>query len=262
MVRSQAHALARGLALALWLAGGVVTVALCYPVISRRVKLALKQRWSQGLLAILGIALEVRSAPAPGTLIVANHLSWIDIYVINAVRPSAFVAKREVRQWPVIGWLCARTDTLFIRRQSAKDAQAVNRALRFRLAAGASVALFPEGTSTEGDRVLRFSAALFQSAIDAQVPVQPAAIAYRQHGVRSTAPCYAGETTMWESIRETLSAESLRVSIDWLPPIDPAGMDRRALADATEAAIRERVLRHEARPLRVPELLLGVEASA
>lgn len=231
-------AAARATALGAWLTAGVATVAVVYPVVKPHTRLRLKRGWSRGLLRILDIEVRQSAQPVPGALLAANHLSWVDIFVINAVCPAGFVAKSEVRRWPVIGWLCEKTDTVFIRRQSAQHAREVGATLRHRLATGVPTAIFPEGTSTEGGEVLPFSAALFQPAVDAAVPVQPTAIRYRQCELKTTAPCYAGDTTLGQSIWKILRARRLRASIDWLPPVDATGKSRRELALETEARIR------------------------
>lgn len=231
-------AAARATALGAWLTAGVATVAIVYPVVRPPTRQRLKRGWSRGLLRILDIEVEQTAQPAPGALLAANHLSWVDIFAINAVCPTGFVAKSEVRRWPVIGWLCARTDTVFIRRQSAQHAREVNAQLRERLARGVATAIFPEGTSSEGEQVLPFSTALFQPAVDARVAVQPAAIRYRRARQRSTAPCYTGEITLGQSIWAILRTPGLSVSIDWLPPVEVAGRDRRELAGEAERRIR------------------------
>lgn len=235
---------ARATALGAWLTAGVATVACVYPIAKPGMRQRLKRGWSRGLLRILDIELQQIAQPAPGSLLVANHLSWVDIFAINAVCPSGFVAKSEVKGWPMIGWLCERTDTLFIRRDSVKHAHEVAQEIRRRIACGLPLAIFPEGTSTEGEEVRRFNSALFQPAVDAMVPVQPAAIRYRQLGERSTAPCYAGDTTMGQSIWKILRSKRLTVSIHWLPPVVAEGRSRREIALDAEGRIRVAVLTH------------------
>ncbi|HEX6734672.1 MAG TPA: lysophospholipid acyltransferase family protein, partial [Azonexus sp.] len=109
----------------------------------------------------------------PGALLVANHISWIDIYVINAALPAAFVSKAEVRGWPLIGWLAARHDTIFLRRGSRGHARLINAEIAEVLGRGQHVAVFPEGTTTDGCSLLHFHAALLQPALAAGRPVLP-----------------------------------------------------------------------------------------
>lgn len=227
--------------LGLHLAQGTATVALVYPWLPLAWRLALKKRWSRRLLAILGIRLETPQAPLPAaSLIVANHVSWLDIYLINAVQPSAFIAKAEVRQWPLIGWLCAHTDTVFLERGSRSHAKVVNGQIAALFQAGQRVALFPEGTTTDGRQLLPFHAALLQPAIDAGRPITPLALTYRTAaGQSQTAPAYAGDTTMWQSLLAILAARGdIRVSLHPAPALETTeGLHRRELAATARSSI-------------------------
>lgn len=229
----------RCLRLGLHLFWGAATVAVVYPFIGDSRRLWLKQRWSRQLLEILGIRLDAHlGGMAKGSLVVANHISWLDIYALNGARPVAFVSKSEVREWPLIGWLAANTDTLFIRRSSRQDAIDACGILAGRLREAKDVAIFPEGTTTDGSRVLEFKGALFQSAIDAQRPVQPVSIAYYDRdGHRTDVPAYAGETTMGESLAAILACRSLTVCLRPTPALEACGMSRRELAAAARGAI-------------------------
>ncbi|AUM00939.1 1-acyl-sn-glycerol-3-phosphate acyltransferase [Rhodocyclaceae bacterium] len=188
----------RTLRTAVHLIQGVLTTALVYPFCRPDTRLALRQRWSRRLLTLLGIQLEIDGPPIePGCLLVANHISWVDIFVINALAPSAFVSKAEVRAWPIVGWLAAQNDTVFLRRGSRGHAKIVNAEIAALLEAGRNVAVFPEGTTTDGSHVLHFHAALLQPAIAAGKPVQPLAISYHApDGTPSRAPAYVGEVSL------------------------------------------------------------------
>lgn len=168
--------------------GAVVALTL-FRICGDRRRLLLKQTWSAALLDALGIEVEADLTHAvPGALLVANHISWIDIFVINAVMPSAFVSKEEVRHWPIIGWLAARNDTVFLRRGSRGHARIINEQVAAILGQGKHVAVFPEGTTTDGCSLLHFHAALLQPALAAGRPVLPAAISYWElDGQRSLA---------------------------------------------------------------------------
>ena len=158
----------------LWIAAGA---ALIYPLVDDSRRARLKQRWSHQILRILAIRLDLEPTDAPpGSLIVANHVSWLDIFVINALRPSAFVSKSEVRAWPFIGWLAAKNDTVFLRRGSRGHAKVVNEEIDGRLNSGKDVAIFPEGTTTDGTHLLGFHVALLQPAVETGRPVLSLAI--------------------------------------------------------------------------------------
>ena len=225
--------------LAFHLLQGLLVVALVYPFVSDGRRLWLKQRWSFKLLRILGVRLDARlSGLAPGSLIVANHVSWLDIYALNAARPSAFVAKDEVRKWPLIGWLAAHTDTLFLRRGSRRHARTINSQVSALLSADKDVVVFPEGTTTDGSRLLDFHAALLQPAIDCGRPVQPVALSYHDAcGRRSTRPAYAGDTTLGDSLMAIVSCPGLTVRLRPTPVLDRAEASRRQLAIAAQGAI-------------------------
>lgn len=222
---------------------GAATVAVVYPWIAARLRRALKRRWSRQLLETLGIRMKVSSggtAP-PAGLVVCNHISWLDIYVINALTPAAFVSKDDVKHWPLIGWLCAHTETIFLERGSRAAAQRTRAAMIGHLQSAVHVAVFPEGTTTGGDRVLPFHAALFQSAIDAETPVIPLALRYTdRHGNPSRTPAYDGDITLWQCLRAIARAQGVGANLAVLDPIVGV-MDRRALAIQCHAAIHDRL---------------------
>ena len=168
---------------------GALQVALLFPLAGASRRQRLRRRWSQGLLGVLGIRIEVAAdiaAGLEGGLLVANHISFVDIFLINALLPSAFVAKGDVARWPLIGWLARRNGTVFIERGNRQAAQQAREHLLAALGKGQRLAIFPEGTTTAGDRVLPFHGALFQAAIDAAVPVYALALSYHDSsGVRA-----------------------------------------------------------------------------
>lgn len=169
---------------------------------------------------------------------VVNHISWLDIYALNAARPMAFVSKAEVRSWPLIGWLAAHTDTVFLRRGSRGHAKIINAEIDRLLNAGKDVAIFPEGTTTEGTHLLNFHGALLQPAVETGRPVQPIALSYHDAtGRRSLAPAYAGETTIGECFAAILACRSLTVRLRPTPPLEPQHRQRRELAHAARGAI-------------------------
>ena len=218
---------------------GAFLVATLYPFGSDAFRLWLKRNWSRQLLAILGVRIEANlSGIAPGSLIVANHVSWRDIYAINAARPAAFISKAEVRGWPLIGWLAGRTDTVFLRRDSRRHASAVNREIGELLAKNKDVVIFPEGTTTDGTHLLKFHGALFQPAIDTGRPLQPVALSYFDvAGRHSLAPAYAGETTLAQCLSAILANRRLVARLRPTPALAVGGKRRSELARAAQGAI-------------------------
>lgn len=218
---------------------GVATVLLVFPFSTKRHRLRLKRWWSKAMLDILGIRLDadLRHAVA-GSMLVANHISWLDIFVINAALPSAFVSKEEVRHWPVVGWLAAVNDTVFLKRGSRGHAKIINEEIAEILATGKHVAVFPEGTTTDGTHVLHFHAALLQPALAAGRPVVPAAISYwEEDGTRSLAPRYDGEISIGECLGNILSRPRLTARLVTLAALGQNGEDRRSVAAAAREAI-------------------------
>ncbi|NMG17563.1 1-acyl-sn-glycerol-3-phosphate acyltransferase [Aromatoleum bremense] len=243
----------------LHLASGAATVLTVFPLVGASTRLALRQRWSRRMLAVLGIELRAHGAAIePGCLLVANHISWLDIFVINALVPSAFVSKAEVRGWPLFGWLAAKNETVFLRRGSRGHAKIINAEIGALLDAGRNVAIFPEGTTTDGSQVLHFHAALLQPAIACGHAVQPVAISYRRpDGTFSRAPAYDGDVTLGQCLVAMLAEPRIVACTLAAEPLPSGpGSDRRSLAQAARAAVVIGIGREYApieRPPRVEE---------
>ena len=219
--------------------GGVLVALTLFRLCGDRRRLLLKQTWSAALLDALGIELEADLTHAvPGALLVANHISWVDIFVINAALPSAFVSKEEVRHWPVIGWLAARNDTVFLRRGSRGHARIINAQVAALLDQGKHVAVFPEGTTTDGRSLLHFHAALIQPALAAGRPVLPAAISYWEgDGSRSLAPRYDGDISLGACLAAIVRRPRVIARLVTTPPCGRQGEDRRQVAAQAREAI-------------------------
>lgn len=218
---------------------GLFVTATVFPWCSQAVRLRLKSSWAAALLDSLGVEVEADLTHAvPGSLVVANHVSWIDIYVINAALPSAFVAKADIRHWPVIGWLAAKNDTIFLRRGSRGHARIINEEIAAVLSTGQHVALFPEGTTTDGRSLLHFHAALLQPALNAGHPVLPVAISYWElDGQRSLAPRYDGDISLGQCLRAIIGRKRLIARLVATPLRGLNGEDRRQVARQAREAI-------------------------
>jgi len=202
------------------------------------------RRWSARLLRIAGVRLAIRGgggAPAAGphgTMLVLNHVSWLDVYAVLAVMPARFVAKSEIRAWPLIGRLVSGAGTLFIERGSRRHARHTNHAIADAMRAGDVIAICPEGTTTEGDRLLPFHAALFQPAVEAGAQVLPLAVRYLDaHGDPTLAAAYVGDTSLASSVWQVVGARGLSVELRFGEEIAAGGADRRDLARRSEQAI-------------------------
>lgn len=190
--------------------------------------------WSQRLLRLMGVQWEVQGTPRPGAaLLVANHVSWLDIASLHAACPQArFVSKADVLRWPLLGWLIRHAGTLFIERERKRDAVRVVHLTAEALQRGDTVAVFPEGTTGPGPQVGPFHANLLQAAISVAQPIQPAVLRYAEPGqVFGPTAAYVGDTTLVGSIWHILCASGLTVHVTFLPPVATAHADRRALAE-------------------------------
>jgi 1-acyl-sn-glycerol-3-phosphate acyltransferase len=219
---------------------GALTVALRFPRASAERRHALNRAWSLKMLELCGMKLVVHNDAArldAGALVVCNHVSWIDIYVINAWRPTPFVAKAEIRQWPLIGWFAQNLDTVFVEREKRSDARRIMQELAARLRRGELMCVFPEGTTSDGRALRPFHTNMFQAAVEAGKPVQPLCIVYEDaSGRQSLAPAYIDDVSLKDSLNAMLKAGPLTAHIFVGEPIAPEG-DRRKLAARAEAAV-------------------------
>ena len=226
---------------------GIAVMALRFPLLDTKGRQERIGWWSAGLLRSLGVTLQASGAPRPGAkLVVANHVSWLDIAAIHATCPEArFVSKADVLRWPLLGWLIRGAGTLFIERERKRDALRVVHQMAASLQAGETVAVFPEGTTTLGPDLLPFHANLIQAAIATATPVQPVALRFDEPGQRfSLAVTYVGDTTMLQGMWRVACSRELRVRVQWLTAQASAHADRRALAERLRAMLQDAV--HEA----------------
>ena len=216
---------------------GVCTLSFIFPFVDRRNKDQKIQEWSKRLLRIFNIELVVLGSDLIKNtphLIASNHISWLDIHVINTFKPIRFVAKSEVETWPIFGWMAKQLGTVFIRRDSARHARQVVMQMASVLKAE-SICIFPEGTSTLGEIVLPFKPNLFESAIVDHVPVYPLAIQYlsKKTGDRSESPAFIGDMGLLESMSNIIKNRSLVAQITFHPayPYDQnSALDRKKYA--------------------------------
>jgi 1-acyl-sn-glycerol-3-phosphate acyltransferase len=257
---------------------GLLISTLVFPWVSVAGRQRRVQRWSAQLLEIFRVSLEVLAlqngavtsaaaaaqsfapvAPSPSIpvlgpgLVVANHVSWLDIFVINSMEPARFVAKSDIRDWPLLGYLCARSGTIFISRGKARDVRNTFKNLVGSIEAGERVAFFPEGTTAAQGTLLPFHANLFEAAIDAGVPVQPLALRYLdRHGALDAGVDYIGDTSFLDSMLTILGGAPVQAQILVLAPLASAGGHRRALAVASHDAISAAL---GCTPVPLPEVL-------
>jgi 1-acyl-sn-glycerol-3-phosphate acyltransferase len=252
-----ARAASRIALVALVMGGGFVA-ALFFPLLSASTRAALCGTWSHAMLAALGVRVARTGRAGAGGLIIANHVSWLDVVVISATWPDArFICKQEIGAWPLIGWLLRRAGTFFIRRGSAFSAWRAVLRMTPALAARSNIAVFPEGTTSAGDSVLPFHAAFFQAAVNAGCAVQPVALAYGdRHGLRRYEAVYAGETSFGESLLRIARASDLVVTVALLPAFPAAGLTRRQAAARAREMITSRIGHLDVAPASQAEPIL------
>lgn len=193
--------------------------------------------WHRRLCRILGLRIHVRGTPVGGrSLLVSNHVSWLDIPVIASLCQTGFLSKSEIRRWPVIGWMAATAGTLFIRR-GANQTEAVREALSGRLEKGHLITLFPEGTTTDGHSVRRFFPRLLSVAVEDGYCVQPIAIRYFREGELDTVAPFIGDEGFPQHLKRILAEGTTDVEIIFCPPIQPPHEDRSDLAHQAHLAV-------------------------
>ena len=228
----------------------LVVIALGYPFLSQATRDRLLRWWSRRVLAICGVTVRLVVSPSnasgeaairhgkTGAMLVMNHVSWIDIYVVHTLRAAHFVAKAEIAGWPVIGYLTARTGTVFIERGKRRAVRDANQRVASILAEGGFVAVFPEGTTTDGTTLLPFHANLMQPVIEAAIPLVPAALRYvTRDGEASRATAYIGNTNLFESILTIMRNAPIVAELHLLPALAVNGLTRHEAAQVARAAI-------------------------
>lgn len=221
-----------------YLAWGITLAGLVFPLLGPVQRDRFIMAWARRLLKVLGVRARIMPAPSlpGGALLVCNHVSWLDIYLIYAAQRVHFVSKSEVRAWPVAGWLAHKTGTLFLERGRRADTARVNAEMRTLMQSGAWVAVFPEGTTSDGRGLRRFLPSLLQPAVELNCPIVPAAVRYRTlDNEYSAAPAYIDDMSLWQSFRQIVGEPGLIAELHFGEPILPT-THRRELAAQAEAA--------------------------
>jgi 1-acyl-sn-glycerol-3-phosphate acyltransferase len=195
--------------------------------------------WSAGLMRIFGFRLRRIGTPLPGAVMfVANHVSWIDIETMHSQRMMGFVAKQEIRSWPVVGWLTARGETIFHQRGNAESLDGVMQAMTERLRENRPVGVFAEGRTRDGHAIGPFHARIFTPAVEAAVPVQPVALRYGAHGEEQSVVAFQAGESFFGNFMRLLGEPSRSADICFLTPILPGELEgRRQIADLARSRI-------------------------
>ncbi|MEU6129670.1 lysophospholipid acyltransferase family protein [Saccharopolyspora sp. NPDC047091] len=217
-----------------------IVLGVVFALLRGPLRTALVRAWFRALLRAFGVRFVVRGEiGGAGCLVVTDHVSWLDVVALMAVRPMRLLAKTELRDWPVVGPLATRVGTLYIDRERLSALPAAVGAIAGALRGGAVVGAFPEGTTWCGRAAGRYRPAVFQAALDAGVPVRPVALLFRTRaGEPTTVAAFVGAATLLESVLAVARARDLVVEFDVLPELPPgprADLARRAQHAVTRA---------------------------
>lgn len=221
---------------------GVCTCAFIFPWISAPKRDTLVRRWSHQLLSLCKVRVKFIDQSggqlADHALIIANHVSWLDIFVINSWQACHFVAKADIRSWPIAGWLSAQAGTIFLARGKQREVRRIYEGLVHQLEQNKRIAFFPEGTTGAQGGLLPFHANLFEAAIEAKVPILPFAVRYVDaQGQLHSAADFIGEMTFAESMKLILAAGEITAELIQLPSIPTEGAHRREIAQQARLVV-------------------------
>ncbi|WP_235914869.1 lysophospholipid acyltransferase family protein [Pelistega ratti] len=231
--------------LVIWLIIGLLIVSLSFPWLKKNTREMIVRYWSYYLMKMTGVHIQQEGKPildAP-VMLVANHVSWIDIFIINSQRATSFIAKAEIRQWPVIGWLVGAVGTIFIQRGSKSDVVTINASMKAHFDQNTCIGLFPEGTTSDGLSILHMYSGLLEGAMNARVPIQPVALLFYYQQQRSGRVAFIGEQTLLANMWVLLSSKNVGVTVRFLPPVTKAGEEVLITRQELIEQIREILLK-------------------
>lgn len=233
-------------------------LALCMPLYSKKGREGAVRWWFRRIARAFGVRIEVHGGEIlreyaeadRGALVASNHISWLDIVAVNAVQPMRAQAKKELAGWPIIGKLATSARTVYLDRENLRSLPGAVDELMKAMRGGSLVNVSPEGTTWCGLANGRFRPAMFQAAIDADVPVIPFVLRYRlEDGRDTTAPAFIGDETLVTSLRRTARTRGLVLEVHVLEPIEPStARNRRELAAITQTAVRDVLSRTQTLP--------------
>ena len=215
---------------------GILIIAVSWPFTEEKTRTKLTKWWCRKLLKYFNISTVTFGDPpqdnTSNNMFLANHVSWADIYALNSILPLQFIAKSDINNWPILGYLVRKSGTIFINRSNRKDTSRIVETTTERLIAGGNVGFFPEGTTTDGTSLAHFKSSLVQAAINANAQLRPVAISYPlANGGINTEMAYAGETTLGESMMHVLKQKKPMVELHFLTPIDAQSANRQTLTE-------------------------------
>jgi 1-acyl-sn-glycerol-3-phosphate acyltransferase len=243
--------LLRAVFVVIWMLLGLLLVLSIFRFFPSPYRLAINRQWSRVLMCLCGVRIRVLGEPRlqGPALWVANHVSWLDVFVLNTVRPTAFVAKSEIRNWPLLGWLVAGSGTVFIERGQRHAVRRVGHQMQARFKEGGAIGLFPEGTTSSGLDVGPFHSSLFDAAIRSHVDIQPVALRFFHRGRRSDYVAFVGEQSLLQNLWRLLGTTGVAVELEFPPAMDGEFCEehgRSSVAAHAHHVIRQAVVVREA----------------
>jgi 1-acyl-sn-glycerol-3-phosphate acyltransferase len=222
---------------------GISIELVVFPLVGSRKSMAIARWWCRGVLWLVGVRVRHSgTAIEPGELVIANHTSWLDSFGVNSLHPVHFVAKSEVKSWPILGLIAKRSGTIFIERGRRHAVHEVIKHMAMKLREGETCAFFPEGTTTEGDVLLPFHANLLQAAVEAQRAVRPVILRYQQHGEPTRITAFIGDMTLAASLWQVLGSTGIELELDVLDAISPTQFETRHAISAHAHEVMSRSL--------------------
>lgn len=245
----------RALALAFWLFWGLFLLGLVFPCLSLPRRLRIHTWWSSWLLYWCGVQVDYfgqieRQRPV---LFILNHVSWLDIFILNKERATSFIAKSDIRRWPLVGWLVTGAGTVYIERGQRHAIKQVAAQMKARFEQNQAVGLFPEGTTSDGFTVRPFHSSLFETALSTEVDIQPVALRFFDGEQRSDRIAFIGEQSLVANMWLLLSQSGVRVECVFLEPLkhaDNAVQGRMATAKQAHAMLLDQVEKGLSAPSR------------
>lgn len=209
----------RAFMLMIWVLLGLFILAFVFPWARLKWRQTIIQTWSRYLLWFCGVQIDYRGLAITDQpiLFVANHISWLDIFVLNRVRATAFVAKKEIRQWPFLGWLVAWAGTIFIDREQRYAIKNVVLQIQEKLKQNQAVGFFPEGGTSPGLSLQSFHSSLFETAISTKMDIQPVALRFYDGDLRSTRVAFVGDQSLVQNVWQLLKQSGVRIECEFLP---------------------------------------------
>ncbi|MFN7093891.1 MAG: lysophospholipid acyltransferase family protein [Burkholderiales bacterium] len=211
----------------------LLMVLLLFPITPRKQWAYVARKWAKIILLCVGVRIEVIGNKdddyiKANTMVISNHISWLDIPVLYTLHFVNFIGRAEIRKWPLLNLLVKSGGTIFIARDKKRELVKLNQYISEKLINGATIGLFPEGKTGNGDQVLPFKSSLLEAALIAKSSLLPVVIKYyTKTGKQAQEVTYANDINLWQTIRNTLQLNGLHVKLILLEQFNAAQFSKR-----------------------------------